>query len=283
MKRLYYVILCLVAVLTATSATAQRNPDANRDGVLRILAIGNSFSDDTMEYIGQIADSLGVECILANMYIPACTIDMHWTNVRDWLPAYEYRAFINGAWVTTADTRIYDVVKKENWDYISFQQASGSSGLADTYANLNSLVDMVRGFANANAKFVWNMTWAYQSDSTHNDFVNYDNDQTKMYNAILETVQSVIVPNDRFDVISPTGTAVQNARATSLGDTLTRDGYHLNYAYGRYLAGLTFFHALTGMDITNVSFAPVGVNARIKSICIQAAKDAVANPFVVTK
>ena len=253
------------------------------DDVLKILTIGNSFSDDTMEYIGQIAESLGVEYVLANMYIPACDIDTHWNNVDKWLPAYEYRAFINGAWVTTANTRVYDVVKKENWDYISFQQASGTSGVADTYGNLNNLVDKVRGFANANAKIVWNMTWAYQSDSTHGAFVNYNNDQMTMYNAIVETVQTVIVPNERFDIISPTGTAIQNARASALGDTLTRDGYHLEYTYGRYLAGLTFFYALTGMDITEIEFAPAGVNDEVKAICIEAAVNAVKTPYSVTK
>lgn len=253
------------------------------DDVLKILTIGNSFSDDTMEYIGQIAESFGMEYVLGNLYIPACDIDTHWNNVDKWLPSYEYRTFVSGSWVTTANTRVYDVVKKENWDYISFQQASGTSGKQDTYGNLNLLVDKVREFANANATFVWNMTWAYQSDSTHGAFPNYNSDQATMYESIVKTVQSVIVPNERFSIIAPTGTAIQNARASALGDTLTRDGYHLELTYGRYIAGLTFFGALTGTDIRNISFAPMGMSAKVKAICIKAAFDAIQTPFAVTK
>ena len=61
MKRLLCMILCLAATLSATIVSAQRNPDANRDGVLRILAIGNSFSDDGMEYLPKLLDNLKIE------------------------------------------------------------------------------------------------------------------------------------------------------------------------------------------------------------------------------
>ena len=44
------------------------------DGILKILTVGNSFSDDTMEYVWQIADDLGVENIyLGNLFIGGCT------------------------------------------------------------------------------------------------------------------------------------------------------------------------------------------------------------------
>ena len=53
------------------------------DGVLKILTIGNSFSDDTMEYVWNIADSLGVEDIyLGNLYLGGCTLDTHAFNAR---------------------------------------------------------------------------------------------------------------------------------------------------------------------------------------------------------
>ena len=51
MKRLFSLILCVALCATAADASAKRNPDANGDGVLRILAIGNSFSDDGMEHL----------------------------------------------------------------------------------------------------------------------------------------------------------------------------------------------------------------------------------------
>ena len=50
-------------------------------------------------------------------------------------------------------------------------------------------------------------------------------------------------------IIVPCGLAVQNARETKLGDTLCRDGYHLNYEYGRYTAACVWYEILTGKDV----------------------------------
>ena len=47
----------------------------------------------------------------------------------------------------------------------------------------------------------------------------------------------------------PCGSAIQNARSTKLGDSLCRDGYHLNYTYGRYTAACVWYEILTGCDV----------------------------------
>ena len=83
-------------------------------------------------------------------------------------------------------------------------------------------------------------------------------------------------------VISPTGTAVQNARTSAL-TTVSRDGYHLTYDVGRYLAGLTFFGKLTGADIRPVTWAPEGVGERERCIAIESAVNALADPYQITQ
>ena len=50
-------------------------------------------------------------------------------------------------------------------------------------------------------------------------------------------------------ILIPCGMAIQNARATKLGDTLCRDGYHLNYVYGRYTAACVWYEIITGKDV----------------------------------
>jgi hypothetical protein len=47
----------------------------------------------------------------------------------------------------------------------------------------------------------------------------------------------------------PCGDAIQRARESKLGDTLCRDGYHLNYIYGRYTASCVWYEILTGKDV----------------------------------
>ena len=80
----------------------------------------------------------------------------------------------------------------------------------------------------------------------------------------------------------PNATSIQNARTSFLGDTLTRDGYHLSYDIGRYIAGVTFFHAVTGMDISKLTYAPDGVNEQVRKVAIESAINAVKKPYEVT-
>jgi hypothetical protein len=81
--------------------------------------------------------------------------------------------------------------------------------------------------------------------------------------------------------ISPTGTAVQNAR-TKLGDTLNRDGTHLSYDVGRYIAAMTMFCTLTGYSVDDISFTPSGLELEFVKVAKDSVKSALANKFQVT-
>ena len=277
-------------VTTTTQATlppakepVPSQDDWKEDGVLKILTIGNSFSDDSMEYVYQIAKSAGVKKIsLGNLYIGGCTLDTHAANAKGDSPAYEYRTNTAGKWSTKNNYKMSDAIKSQKWDYISLQQASGSSGVDRTYGKLEYLIDYVRELC-PDAKIVWNMTWAYQQNSTHGEFPKYQSDQMKMYNAILAAVEKRVTPKEEIYAVLPTGTAIQNARTSYIGDHLTRDGYHLTYDFGRFVAGLTFVHKLTGLPIAEVDFLPDGVDEEMGKIAIEAATNAVKSPTKVTK
>ena len=257
-------------------------PQSTKDGILKILTIGNSFSDDTMQYVYKIAKSAGVSKIkLGNLYIGGCTLDMHAANARGNKAAYEYRTNFADTWHTTADYKMKDAITSENWDFISLQQASGSSGISSTYSQLDYLTDYVRSLA-PNATLVWNMTWAYQQDSTHGEFYKYESDQIKMYRSILSAVDSEVLTKEEIAHVVPNGTAIQNARTSYVGDTLTRDGYHLSTDLGRYIAGLTFFYQLTGISIENITFMPDGVDSDLQKIAVESAINAVKSPYEIT-
>ena len=254
----------------------------SEDGVLKILTIGNSFSDDTMQYVYKIAKSAGVEKIkLGNLYIGGCSLDTHTSNAKANARAYDYRTNSADAWVNTPSYRMKDAITSENWDFISLQQASGSSGIKETYANLQYMIDYVSSLA-PDSKLVWNMTWAYQQDSTHGEFGKYGSSQTQMYQSILEAVQSEVATKNAIEYIVPNGTAIQNARTSYLGDTLTRDGFHLSLDIGRYIAGLTFFYQLTGISIENIEYIPDGVDPDLQKVAIESAINAVNMPFAIS-
>lgn len=103
-----------------------------------------------------------------------------------------------------------------------------------------------------------------------------------MYNAIVSAVQNKIVTNGNFDLIVPNGTAVQNSRTSVLGDTTTRDGYHMSYDYGRYLTGLMVVKTVTGLPVDGVTYRPGSVDEMGQRIAIDAVKKAADKPFMVT-
>lgn len=264
--------------------TVKTNPADlwNEDGVLRILTIGNSFSDDAMEYVWQIADSLDVKVSLGNLYIGGCTIETHASNAKNNSSAYAYRTNKKGTWNTVFNYNLSDAIKSQDWDYISLQQASGSSGMADTYGDLQYLIDYVNELKPEHTQLVWHMTWAYQQNSTHNEFYKYSKDQMTMYNAIVSTVNSKVLTTEIENVI-PNGTAIQNARSSYLGDNLTRDGYHLKYDIGRYIAGVTLFAKLSGVSVAELEWAPYNVDENARNVAIESAMNALKSPFTVTQ
>ena len=110
---------------------------------------------------------------------------------------------------------------------------------------LDTMVKIIREHC-PNSRLVWHMNWAYDQNSTHFGFVNYDSDQMNMYTAILDVVKSRICTDGNFVKVIPSGTTIQNLRTSFLADRLTRDGYHLSTDIGRYAASLTYAKALTG-------------------------------------
>ncbi len=256
--------------------------DWDDDGALKILCIGNSFSVDSMEYVYQVAEAAGVEeIVLGNLYIGGCSLATHLSNATNDNGAYTYYKNTSGTWSSTGGYKISTAVQSDDWDFISLQQVSGYSGVSDSYGDLEALINIVEPL-NPSARLVWHMTWAYQSDSSHGDFSKYDKDQMTMYNAIVNAVQANVVTNEKIEIIIPAGTAIQNVRTSYVGDTLTRDGYHLTTDYGRYIGSLTFVHALTGLSIDNMTYAPSGVTENRILVAVEAVNNAVLKPFEVT-
>ena len=82
MKKAAVILFAVLAVLCQGFA---------KDGVTRVLAIGNSFSWDSVEQnLYQIAAADSVPMIIGNMYIGGCSIDRHVKNIQENIPDYRY-------------------------------------------------------------------------------------------------------------------------------------------------------------------------------------------------
>jgi hypothetical protein len=225
--------------------------------MIKILAIGNSFSEDATAYLYDIAKAGNTEIKVVNLYIGGCSLETHWKNIEADEAAYDYQ--LNGQY-SGRKISIKNALLEEAWDYVTLQQVSGNSGIFDTYYPfIRDVSAYVKQYA-PQAEQLLHQTWAYELDSNHPDFVNYDCDQVKMYKAIIDTYQNVA--NDLSLRIIPNGKVIQSLRSNPVFDyangglSLCRDGFHLSPLYGRYAAAATWYEYILLQSIKGNSFVP---------------------------
>ncbi len=282
-------ILKIVCTTDAT-ITAQCTVTVKESGyvppaaTVRILAIGNSFSQDAVEqYLYELAAAEGIKTIIGNLYIGGCTLATHLSNANSDAAAYEYRKIVNGSKSNQGSVKMSAALAEEPWDYISLQQASDYSGVYSTFeASLPALVNYVKARAtNENMWLMLHQTWAYARNSTHSAFPTYGKDQMTMYNAIVDAYKRAATLSG-INIVIPAGTAIQNGRTSYLGDSFNIDGYHLEVNYGRYTAACTWFEKIFGKDVTQNTYKPASVSDYNAEIARTAAHYAVQKPNQVT-
>ena len=259
MKRTFCLLFSLIFCLCLGAQERFVNyPLPSEPDTLKILAVGNSFSDDGTEYLPGLLEAAGIRnVIVARLYIGGCTLERHCREYDEGLRNYIYYKSTANRWETVSrNAGLLDGLKDEDWDIITVQEASGFSGTYENYEKwLPQLINIIRKEAiNPHAAIVWHETWAYATNSDHEHFKFYGCDQQQMYSAIRECVGKA---SSEFNlpVVIPSGDAIQAARATRLNNSgavpsdckvydLTRDGYHLTRQHGRYIAACTWFEAL---------------------------------------
>ncbi len=274
-RKQYTFILILLLLATFSNTAFAGKP-------LKLLAIGNSFSEDAIEQnLFELAAAAGHQMVIGNMYIGGCSLEKHWGNAQGNKPDYNYRKIeVDGKMTRTANYTLDKALRDEQWDYISLQQVSQLSGMYSSFQpHLDSLIAYVRARVPATTKLIWHVTWAYAQNSTHGGFANYDRNQDKMYRAIVEGAQRLKKENAQFSLFIPVGTAIQNARTSFVGDHLNRDGFHLDLVLGRYTAACTWFECLFGTKVVGNRYAPKGLDKAQKAVAQWAAHLAVEQPF----
>ena len=279
MKQYKIVVICMcILLLLAGGAYAQQK-------TVRILAIGNSFSQDAVEqYLHELAEAEGISTIIGNMFIGGCSLERHVKNARDNAPAYAYRKIgTDGKKREKGKMSLEAVLADEDWDYVSLQQASPFSGMYETYeASLPELIEYVKARLPKKTKLMLHQTWAYASTSRHSGFKNYNCNQLTMYQAIADAVKKAAKAN-KIKIVIPSGTAIQNARTSFIGDHLNRDGYHLDVKIGRYTAACTWFERIFKHNVVGNPYAPEGLDEARKAVAQKAAHAAVKHPYKVTE
>ncbi len=214
---------------------------------MKILCIGNSFSQDAASYLSRAAANQGIEIHSENLYIGGCTLERHYNNMLSGERAYELE--INGE-----KAQIYislnEALEKDKWDIVTVQQASHFSAFYSTYQPYASeLVRFIRE-KQPEAKVYIHQTWGYEDNSQRladNGFKT----RKEMFAKIKESYR-LATEECAVDGMIPSGQVFENMAAK--GIKCHRDTFHASLGAGRYALALTWIKALTGADINENSF-----------------------------
>ena len=92
--------------LVCVSLFAQKFPNypiPQQPDTLRILGIGNSFTDDGMMYLPELLEAAGIRnVVLGRLYIAGCSLERHCREYAGNAPAYIYYKSTSNRWETVS-------------------------------------------------------------------------------------------------------------------------------------------------------------------------------------
>ncbi len=251
----------------AASVNNKTNPTQNTtqpqtDRVVKILCIGNSFSQDATRYLEDISDG---RIFVRNLYIGGCTLEIHNECIESGKALYEYQKDAE----EIEKIALEDALRREKWDYITVQQVSNLSGIEESYEPyLSNIIEFVKSIC-PDAEIVLHSVWPYDHNTKHHGFAEYNNSQSEMFERMQKCTKKFSEKHS-LRVVN-TGKVVQRLRSTpefnyeTGGLSLTRDTYHMS-DYGRYLTGLVWNEFFTGTKPTDVKYVPDGFDEKLVDV-----------------
>lgn len=241
--------------------------------MIKVLAIGNSFSQDATRYLYQIARADKVDMKVVNLCIGGCPLSYHYSNTLSEEKRYVFE--LNGM-STGINVSLKEGLSNEawnGWDFITFQQVSHMSNNYDTYQPyLSGLSEYVKKYS-PKAKQMIHQTWAYEEGGVRlTQELGYNN-QLEMFKDV-EGAYAKAARDIGADII-PSGETMQNLIKS--GKIVHRDGFHAGLGYARYALALTWYEAITGNSTENNTFRDFDVSVTEEEVAIakKAAHDAV--------
>ena len=215
---------------------------------MKILAIGNSFSNDAMRYLHRLAKREGEEIKTVSLYIGGCPLRKHYLNILDDNAAYD---FVFNGQSTGLFVSVRQALVSDDWDFVTLQQASHFSGDWGSYQPyLSALADYVRKYC-PKAQLLMHQTRAYEAESEKLRNIGYETPEKMMIdirNAYHNAAKAI-----HAEGIIPSGEAMLAAVQNGIGK-IHRDTFHASYGAGRYLLALTWYRTLTGNDVSKNDF-----------------------------
>lgn len=233
------------------------NPPVNfQKADLKVLDIGNSYTQDAQTYLPQIiqASGIGTDFSLYRAFRPNGSFKT-WVDCWNDADGETYNvAFcagtqiggISGNGYNNDGTLFRKALQTVKWDIILIHQVSTYSNDYSLWEGhgaggyLQELIRLIR-ITNPQATIGYLMTHSYRGSY----WANSEGSSLLRWKNIAEATKQLKLEYD-IDFIIPYGTAVQNLRASSLNDSyeFSEDGTHMGAGLGDYVAGCCYFESL---------------------------------------
>ena len=233
------------------------NPPVNfQKADLKVLDIGNSYTQDAQTYLPQIiqASGIGTDFSLYRAFRPNGSFKT-WVDCWNDADNEAYNvAFCAGTQINGISGNGYNndgtlfrkALQTVKWDIILIHQVSTYSNDYSLWEGhgaggyLQELIRLIR-ITNPQATIGYLMTHSYRGTY----WANTEGSSLLRWKNIAEATKQLKLEYD-IDFIIPYGTAVQNLRASSLNDSyeFSEDGTHMGAGLGDYVAGCCYFESL---------------------------------------
>jgi hypothetical protein len=149
MRTLLAALLLPLGAVAAPAAPAK---------TVRLVTIGNSFSGNATRFLGDLAKAGGHVLVHQPMAIGGASMEVHWTKIQANEKDPKDPAGLYGTKSLSA------VLKTDDWDVVTIQQASIKSHDVETYRPFAAqLQEYVKRHA-PKAELLLHQTWAYRCD-----------------------------------------------------------------------------------------------------------------------
>jgi hypothetical protein len=218
---------------------------------MKILSIGNSFSDDAQRYLREIAANDGLEIETLNLCIGGCSLKTHASHVKDGERAYLFH--YNGDVDRDELISLQDGVAMRKWDVVTIQQVSTHSFVEESfYPYIHEVIAYVREQL-PDAKIYIHQTWAYE----HGCPRSFEVTDGKGAEFMLEGIRRAYArAKDEIsaEAIIPSGELMELLYLNG-ASKIYRDTFHASMGLGRYVVGLLWYKLFTGRDVLNNTFS----------------------------
>lgn len=214
---------------------------------MKILAIGNSFSQDATRYLNAVANTMPVKMKVVNLYIGGCSLYTHYINMLEDRKNYslEFNGVATGFMVSIKDALISD-----SWDVVTVQQVSTLSFNYDSYTPyIEELVAYIKKYS-PKAKIYIHQTWAYEEGSQRIGNFGFSHEKD-MLDEIVKAYQRVAEDIGAKGII-PSGQVMYSLHQKI--PVVHRDTFHARLGVSRFALSLLWYSYLTGQDISDVDY-----------------------------